>query len=57
MIYAVGDIHGKYTMLTTLLDGLPLTDADTLVFVGDYIDRGEDSRAVIDFMLDRKSVV
>lgn len=52
MIYAVGDIHGKYTMLTTLLDGLPLTDADTLVFVGDYIDRGEDSRAVIDFMLE-----
>ncbi len=51
MIYAIGDIHGKFTMLQTLLDGLPLTDADTLVFVGDYIDRGENSRAVIDSML------
>ena len=52
MIYAIGDIHGKFTMLTTLLEGLPLSDADTLLFVGDYIDRGENSRAVIDLMLE-----
>ena len=54
MIYAVGDIHGKVTMLRQMLDQLraqPLQEDDTVVFLGDYIDRGEDSRGVIDTLL------
>ena len=52
MIYAVGDIHGKSMMLRSLLDGLPFTPDDTLLFLGDYIDRGEDSCAVVEMLID-----
>jgi serine/threonine protein phosphatase 1 len=54
MIYAIGDIHGQHTMLHALLEklsNLPLNASDTLVFLGDYIDRGENTRAVIDTLL------
>lgn len=45
--YAIGDLHGEVTLLRRMLDTLPLCDDDTLVFVGDYLDRGEDSAATI----------
>ncbi|MEL7301215.1 MAG: metallophosphoesterase family protein [Pseudomonadota bacterium] len=49
-IYAVGDIHGHIEKLD---HALALIEADggrdaEVVFVGDYIDRGPDSRAVIE---------
>lgn len=52
-IYAIGDIHGCASRLETLLDRLDI-DArnDRLVFVGDYIDRGPDSKDVVDIILD-----
>ena len=57
MIYAVGDIHGQQTMLQDMLELLntqPLTASDTLVFLGDYVDRGENSCAVIETLLNLK---
>ncbi len=46
--FAIGDIHGDLTSLLTLLDRLPpLTAEDTLVFLGDYVDRGPDSAGVV----------
>lgn len=45
--YAVGDLHGEVTLLRRLLAALPLRLDDTLVFLGDYLDRGEDSAATI----------
>jgi serine/threonine protein phosphatase 1 len=51
-VFAIGDIHGCVAEVETLLGGLELARGDTLVFVGDYIDRGPDSRGVIDLMLD-----
>jgi calcineurin-like phosphoesterase family protein len=45
--YAIGDIHGEITLFQRLLAQLPLRDEDTLVFLGDYMDRGEDSIATI----------
>lgn len=45
--YAVGDIHGEVTLLRRLLGTLPLRPDDLLVFVGDYLDRGENSAATI----------
>jgi serine/threonine protein phosphatase 1 len=54
LIYAIGDIHGQVTMLRTLLEQLrarPLRDEDRLIFLGDYVDRGEDSCAVIDLLI------
>ncbi len=51
-IFAVGDIHGSHTKLNMLLERLPLDrERDTLVFLGDYINRGPDSRLVIETLL------
>ena len=49
--YAIGDLHGELKMLEAMLDKLPLTEDDTVVFLGDYIDRGPDARGVIDRIL------
>jgi serine/threonine protein phosphatase 1 len=46
--FAVGDIHGESEHLLRLLQKLPPLDAqDTLVFLGDYLDRGPDSAKVV----------
>ncbi|MSP60331.1 MAG: serine/threonine protein phosphatase [Myxococcales bacterium] len=46
---AIGDIHGDLEHLERLLAKLPDLDAcDTVVFLGDYIDRGPASREVIE---------
>ena len=51
-IVAIGDIHGCVRSLKTLWNQLkPYKDA-LHVFIGDYIDRGPDSKGVIDFLLD-----
>ena len=56
MLYAIGDIHGELGKLQELLASLPLTPEDELVFLGDYIDRGEDSRGVVECLIElRKS--
>jgi len=55
LIYAFGDIHGQVTMLRSLLQklhDLPLKRDDVLVFIGDYVDRGEDSRGVIQALIE-----
>lgn len=49
--YVIGDIHGCLAELAVLVESLPLDPNDTLVFLGDYIDRGQDSREVIEFLL------
>ena len=51
MIYAIGDIHGCLKALKDLMDKLPLQDADEVVFLGDYIDRGPDSNGVLDYLV------
>ena len=43
MTYAIGDLHGEVTLLQQMLTILPLQEQDTLVFLGDYMDRGETS--------------
>lgn len=48
-IFAIGDIHGCAAKLKQLLGRLPFdTGHDTLVFLGDYLDRGPDSKGVLD---------
>ncbi|MCK9527848.1 MAG: serine/threonine protein phosphatase [Syntrophales bacterium] len=54
-IFAIGDIHGCITMLEELVALLPLDkDADRLLFIGDYIDRGMHSKEVVDCIIDLK---
>jgi serine/threonine protein phosphatase 1 len=48
---AIGDIHGCYTALTALLREVRPVRSDQIVFLGDYIDRGPDSRRVIETLL------
>lgn len=51
--FAVGDIHGELSHLQLILDRLPtLTEEDTLVFLGDYVDRGPHSAQVVRWMMD-----
>lgn len=54
-IIAVGDIHGCSQALDALLDAIGPTSNDTIVTLGDYVDRGNDSKGVIDRLLDLKS--
>jgi len=51
--YVVGDIHGRRAQLAALLEALPRDDVfDTLVFLGDLIDRGPDAPGVVSDMLE-----
>ncbi|MGE3777755.1 MAG: metallophosphoesterase family protein [Pirellulaceae bacterium] len=45
---AIGDIHGCGRALQVLLERVRPTADDTLVLLGDYVDRGPDSRGVLD---------
>ena len=52
-IFIIGDIHGCLEALERLMDNIGWhPDQDGLVFLGDYIDRGEDPRGVVDYILD-----
>jgi serine/threonine protein phosphatase 1 len=60
-IYAIGDIHGRRDLLERLIadieqdaSDLPPCTKKTLVFLGDYIDRGLQSRDVIEFFLSNR---
>lgn len=49
-IWVIGDVHGEYDQLITLLNKLP---KDALIcFVGDLIDRGSKSKEVVKFIKD-----
>ncbi|MEF8815731.1 MAG: metallophosphoesterase family protein [Salinibacter sp.] len=48
---AIGDIHGCLQSLNSLLARLDPSPDDHLLFVGDYIDRGPNSKGVIDRLL------
>lgn len=49
--FAIGDIHGETGHLYKLLSCLPtLTASDTIVFLGDYLDRGPNSKEVVDYV-------
>lgn len=51
--FVVGDIHGRCAQLYTLLEMLPRDEqSDTLVFLGDLIDRGPDIPGVVEHVLD-----
>ena len=54
-IFAIGDIHGCLDKLKTLLGMIQVNwDKDLMVFLGDYVDRGPDSRGVIELLLNLK---
>jgi serine/threonine protein phosphatase 1 len=48
---AIGDIHGCAPALETLLDAVQPAADDRIVTLGDYVDRGPDSRGVIERLI------
>lgn len=55
-VYAIGDIHGCITPLQKLTSAIRrdagrISENASLVFVGDYVDRGPDSLGVVDWLL------
>ena len=58
LLYAIGDIHRRLDLLGALLAMIEADASEsqserrTLVFLGDYVDRGPDSRGVIEALLD-----
>jgi serine/threonine protein phosphatase 1 len=55
--YVIGDIHGCLSELACLLENLPLKTADRVVFLGDYIDRGPDSKGVVNYLMSMAKTV
>ncbi|NND96273.1 MAG: serine/threonine protein phosphatase [Pirellulaceae bacterium] len=53
--YAIGDVHGCLNALQTLMELVGPSSDDLLVMLGDYVDRGPDSRGVLQWLIDRSS--
>jgi serine/threonine protein phosphatase 1 len=50
--FVVGDVHGRHSQLSALLEMLPRDEAsDTLVFLGDLIDRGPNAPGCVDLVM------
>ena len=55
-IFAIGDIHGCLEKLQQLIQNINADPKnDTIVFIGDYIDRGNAGRAVVDYVIKLKA--
>ncbi len=57
-VYAIGDIHGRMDLLTAMLERIhgdietmPPEGRVHIVFLGDYLDRGNHSKSVIDYLI------
>lgn len=56
MLYAIGDIHGRFDLLTQLHEKImkhseQFEEIHTIVTLGDYVDRGPQSKEVLDFLM------
>ncbi|MDX8439430.1 metallophosphoesterase [Mesorhizobium australafricanum] len=59
-LYAIGDVHGRHDLLAAMhrhieseLEYAPASDW-RIIHLGDYVDRGPDSKSVIDFLIEAK---
>lgn len=58
VVYAVGDVHGRSDLLADLHEAIdaeprPPGTLEIEVYLGDYVDRGPDSRGVVDLLIER----
>jgi serine/threonine protein phosphatase 1 len=49
---AIGDIHGCSDALASLLRAIDPQPDDTIITLGDYVDKGHDSKGVLDLLID-----
>lgn len=52
--FAIGDIHGSLKALKTIFRCGIIQQGDTIVFLGDYVDRGMNSKGVLDWLLENR---
>jgi serine/threonine protein phosphatase 1 len=53
--FAIGDIHGCLDALLRLDEELHFSPTDTIITLGDYVDRGPDTKGVIDYLIQLKT--
>lgn len=53
-ILAIGDVHGCRVALEEMAGLVRFSKDDIIIPLGDYVDRGPDSKGVIDFLIDLK---
>ncbi|MCA9076151.1 MAG: serine/threonine protein phosphatase [Planctomycetaceae bacterium] len=51
---AIGDIHGCFRALKALEEFVEFTPDDQIILLGDYVDRGLDTRGVLDWIINRR---
>jgi serine/threonine protein phosphatase 1 len=52
-VFVIGDVHGCLDLLKRLMEKIDWKPhEDRLIFLGDYIDRGDDSRGVVSYILE-----
>lgn len=52
---AIGDIHGCALALELLLEAIEPSGDDTIIALGDYVDRGPDSKGVVDRLIELRA--
>lgn len=59
--YAIADLHGRFDLLKLAFEKItehalknPITEVSKIITLGDYIDRGPQSKQVIEFLMDRQ---
>ncbi|GGG46813.1 metallophosphoesterase family protein [Bizionia arctica] len=52
-IYAIGDIHGSINALKTIFQQGLIKEDDQVVFLGDYVDKGANSKGVIHWLIEK----
>lgn len=62
MLFAIGDVHGRFDLLTASLEYIkntyePVTGQDYIILLGDYIDRGPQSRQIIEFLIKHPEII
>lgn len=55
--FVIGDIHGCYDELITLIEQAGITDDDLIISLGDIVDRGNQSQEVYHYFKNRKNAI
>ncbi|MFP4845071.1 metallophosphoesterase family protein [Winogradskyella sp. PE311] len=55
-ILAIGDIHGGLKALVQVLENAKVTNEDTLIFMGDYVDGWSESAQVIQYLIELSKI-
>ena len=55
-LIGISDIHGEYEKLCSVLNKIDPKKEDTIIFMGDYIDRGNKSKEVVDKIISMQEI-